>query len=51
MVRSVTEGMLADPQMRRELVERVAARAGIRLPTDEGYWLRQEALVRELLTL
>lgn len=51
MVRSVTEGMLADPQMRRELVERVAARAGIRLPRDEGYWLRQEALVRELLTL
>ena len=51
MVRSVTEGMLADPQMRRELVEKVAARAGVCLPEDEGYWLRQEALVQELLSL
>ena len=51
MVRSVTEGMLADPRMRRELVEKVSSRAGATLPAEEGYWLRQEALVQELLSL
>ena len=49
MVRSVTRGMLADPGMRAQLVGRVMERFGRRLPTDEGYLLRQQALVEELL--
>lgn len=49
MVRSVTKGMLADPGMRAQLIGRVMERFGRRLPTDEGYLLRQQALVEELL--
>ena len=49
MVRSVTKGMLVDPAMRAQLVNRVMERFGRRLPTDEAFRLRQQALVEELL--
>ena len=51
MVRSLTAGMLENDQMRGELVRRVMARAGRRLPDDDAFALRQRALVRELLAL
>lgn len=51
MVRSVTKGMLGNDQMLDELVRKVAARAGARIPDDDAYRLRQRALVRELLAL
>ena len=51
MVRSVTKGMLGNDQMLDELVRKVAARAGVRIPDDDAYRLRRRALVRELLAL
>lgn len=49
MVRSVTSGILADDRLRRLLVSRVLRRFGRPMPDDEGFDLRQRALVRDLL--
>lgn len=51
MVRTVTAGILADDGMRRLLVSRVLRRFGLQMPDDEGFDLRQRALVEELLSV
>lgn len=51
MVRSVTKGMLGNDRMLDELVRKVAARAGVRIPDDDAYRLRRRALASELLAL
>lgn len=51
MVRSVTAGMLANDRMLDELVRKVVAASGRRIPDDDAHRLRRHALVRELLSL
>lgn len=51
MVRSLTAGMLLNDDVLDELVGKVAARAGRRLPDDGSLRARRHELVRELLSL
>lgn len=49
MVRSVTASLLLDDGLRRNLVQKVAGRAGVELPEGWAYDCLQHDLVRELL--
>lgn len=49
MVRSVTAGILLDPNLRRLLVSRVLRRFGRPFPEDFGFEQKQQELVRELI--